>query len=101
MYREEITQFSQPLNREMHVLIHGYAGMPLLCFPTQDSPCRNYEEFGMTQQLADFIDDGRIQLFVVDTVDKESWSDTFGDNEHRTWIQEMYYHYIIEEVCSR
>ena len=100
MYREEVTQFSRHLEREMHILIHGDAGMPVLCFPTQDSMCRNYEEFGMVEQLEDFITDGRIQLFVVDTVDKESWSDSDGDPEQRIMIQEKYFHYITEEAMS-
>lgn len=101
MYREETTQYSSYLNRDMHMLIHGHAGVPFLSFPTQDSMCRNYEEFGMVDHLADIIDEGRIQLFVVDTVDAESWSQVFGDSEHRAWIQEQYFQYIIEEALPQ
>jgi esterase/lipase superfamily enzyme len=60
--------------------------------------CDNYENFGMIDLLQDYIDSGRIQLFCVDTVDKESWSDTNGDKGHRSYIQEMYYHHIVDEV---
>ena len=98
MYREEITHYSNSLGRDMHILIHGHAGMPILCFPTQDSMCHNYEDFGMTEQLSDFIDGGKIQLFVVDTVDRESWSNTFGDCAARADRQEQYYHYIVDEA---
>ena len=59
MQKEMITQYSQALNREMHVMIYGHDGIPFLCFPTQDSMCHNYEDFGMTDQLADYIDGGR------------------------------------------
>ena len=55
MQKEMITQYSQALNQEMHVMVYGHGGVPFLCFPTQDSMCRNYEDFGMTDQLADFI----------------------------------------------
>ena len=41
--------------------------------------CDNFENFGMIDVLQDYIDGGKIQLFSVDTVDKESWSDTWGD----------------------
>ena len=34
----------------------------------------------------------------MDTVDRESWSDEAGDAEHRSWIQEQYYHYIVDEA---
>ena len=82
----------------MHMMIYGYGGIPFLCFPTQDSLCHNYEDFGMTDQLADFIDGGRIQLFVVDTVDRESWSPKDGNPEWRAARQEQYYHYIVDEA---
>ena len=37
-------------------------------------------------------------FFSVDTVDKESWSDTWGDKGYRAWMQECYYRYIVDEV---
>ena len=98
MYREEITHYSHSLEREMHVMVYGKRGMPLLCFPTQDSSCHNYEDFGVVDQLADWIDGGKLQLFVVDTVDLESWSVKDGENSWRSARQEQYYHYIVDEV---
>lgn len=99
MYRKEITHYSSSLDREMHIMIYGQEGMPLLCFPTQNSKCHNYEDFGMIDQLSDFINDGRIQLYVVDTVDEESWSlEQGGENSWRSARQEQYFHYIVDEV---
>ena len=98
MQKEEITQYSSSLEKEMHIMVYGYGGVPFLCFPTQDSPCRNYEEFGMTDQLADYIDSGRIQLFVVDSVDRESWSPKDGIPEWRAARQEQYHRYVVDEV---
>lgn len=98
MHREEITHYSHSLGREMHVMAYGHGGVPFLAFPTQDSMCHNYEDFGMIGQLADYLDGGRIQLFVVDTVDAESWSLKGGDNVWRAARQEQYFHYIVDEV---
>ena len=98
MYREQVNHYSRALNRDMRVMIYGTGGMPFLCFPTQNSPCTNYEDFGMIDQLADFIDGGQIQLFVVDTVDIESWSARGADNERRALRQEQYFHYIVDEA---
>ena len=98
MYREEVTQYSNNLNREMHMMIYGHGGLPFLAFPTQDSLCHNYEDFGMIEQISDYLEDGRIQLFVVDTVDKESWSAKGQDNTWRSLQQENYYHYIADEA---
>ena len=98
MKREFYTQYSNYLNRDMHILVHGHAGVPVIAFPCQDGMCDNWESFNMQDTLAEFIESGRIQLFSVDTVDLESWSDKYGDKGHRSWMQEMYYNYIIEEA---
>ena len=98
MTREAMTHFSRILDREMHLMIYGQGGLPMLCFPTQNSMCRNYEDFGMIDNLADFIDGGKIQLFVVDTVDAESWSPKDGNKTWRAARQEQYFRYIIDEV---
>ena len=98
MDRSEITQYSFALDREMHMMIYGHGGIPLLCFPTQNSMCRNYEDFGMIDQLSDFIERGDFQLFVVDTVDAESWSLKEGIPEWRAARQEQYFRYIVEEA---
>ena len=98
MFREEAAHYSNSLGKDMHIMIHGHAGMPILCFPTQNSMCHNYEDFGMTDQLSDFIDRGMIQMFTVDTVDEESWSNICGDNNWRADRQEQYFHYIVDEA---
>ena len=98
MYREETSHFSSSLNKEMHIMIYGHAGVPFLCFPTQNSTCHNYEDFGMISQLSDFIEGGRVQLFVVDTVDAESWSPKDWDKTWRAARQEQYFHYIVDEA---
>ena len=40
----------------MNIRIYGGAGWPLLVFPTQDAMCDNYENFGMIDELAEYID---------------------------------------------
>ncbi len=98
MDRQWITQYSHHLNRDMHILVHGQGGVPFMAFPCQNSMCTNYEEFGMIDTISDYLDQGKIQFFTVDTVDRESFSDKYGDKEHRAWMQECYYRYIIEEA---
>ena len=98
MYREEATWYSPAMGRDMHVMIYGHDGLPFLAFPTQDSLCRNYEDFGMIDQLRDYLEHGRIRMFVPDTADRESWSAKDWDKGYRASRQEQYYTYITEEV---
>ncbi|MBR3746867.1 MAG: esterase family protein [Selenomonadaceae bacterium] len=82
----------------MTIKTYGAGGLPILVFPTQDAMSDNFENFGMIDTLKDFIDGGAIQLFCVDTVDQETWSNVWGDKVWRAARQENYYRYIIEEV---
>ena len=93
MYR-----YSKNLRRNMNVKIYGVGGLPILVFPTQDAMSDNFENFGMIDTLEEFIKSGQIQLFCVDTVDIETWSNVYGDKVWRAARQESYYNYIIEEV---
>ncbi len=96
--RREISHYSRFLEKEMHVLIYGHSGVPVIGLPTQDSKCHNFEDFHFTDEISDYIDQGKIQLFCVDSVDEESWSDESIENSWRSARQESYYHYLVDEV---
>ena len=90
--------FSHNLQRDMSIRIYGDGGVPILVFPTQDAMSNNFENFGMIETLANYLEGGKIQLFCVDTVDVETWSNVWGDKVWRADRQEKYYQYIVEEV---
>ena len=98
MYREKINYYSHQLDKEMHILIYGHDGLPFLAFPTQNSMCESYEDFGMIDAIADYLESGKIRYFVVDTVDMESWSPFDGEKSWRSARQEQYYRHITEEI---
>lgn len=98
MNRIEERWHSGNLQRDMTIKIYGEGGVPFLIFPTQDAMSDNFENFGMIETLKNFIDGGQIQLFCVDAVDAETWSNFYGDKEWRAARQESYYRYIVEEV---
>ena len=98
MYRDAISYHSNVLNEDLGVIVYGLEGYPVIVFQTQDSKCTNYEEFGMIAELSDFIDSGQVQLFCVDSIDKESWSDTNGDKGWRAQRQEDYFRFVTDEL---
>ena len=79
MVKEKLTQYSASLGKDMNIMVYGHGGVPVLGFPTQDSMCQNYEDFGLIDHIGDFIENRLAQFFVVDTVDAESWSCKNGD----------------------
>ena len=98
MESNEYIIHSSYLNRDMHVLRYGSAGVPFLGFPTHCSPCTNYEDFGAVQTLKPYLEGGRMQLFCAQTVDSESWYCEDGINTWRSARQESYHRFVVEEL---
>ena len=72
-----------------------------MVFPSQDGDCNQYESFGMIDVLSDFIEQGRIQVFCVGSVDLESWSDLNGNPRYRIEMQEKWFEHICYEMVPR
>ena len=99
---KEINWHSARLDRMMNIRVYGApTGVRILVFPTLDAMSEIVEIFGMFVAVADDLNRGRIQLFCVDTVDTETWSNLWGDKVWRAQRQEQYYAYIIDEVVPR
>ena len=98
MRYELITQHSACLDRDMQFGVYGHAGKLLIAFAAQDGKHNNYADFGMVDQLAPWIDQGRLMVITPDSLDEESWSDKDGDPAHRTYMQEQWFHYIVDEM---
>lgn len=98
MYRDAISYHSNVLGEDLGVIVYGMTGYPIIVFQTQDSKCTNYEDFGMISVLADYIDGGKVQLFCVDSIDQESWSNTNGDKSWRAQRQEDYFRFVTDEL---
>ena len=101
MKREYYKQHSDVLNEDMSMLVYGEGGYPVIAFQAQDAKSNNFEDFGMIDVLAPFIDEGRIQVFSVDNLDEESWSDEGGDKAARAWRQEEYFRFVTDELVPR
>lgn len=90
--------YSRSLERDMEYKLYGTAGRPVLVFPSQDGRFFDYENFGMVGVLGPWIESGKIRLICVDSIDRETWSDTNGDICRRIELHERWYHYIIDEL---
>ena len=101
MQIEYIREYSPILNRDVEFKRYGYSGKPVLVFPSQDGNCNQYEEFGMIDVLSDFIEQGRIQVFCIGSIDTESWSDKNGNPRHRIEMQERWFEHICYEMIPR
>ena len=98
MIREYLKDHSSRLGREMELLVFGHAGLPVMVFPTSGGRFFEFEDRGMIAALAGKIDAGQVQLYCVDSVDKESWYNKNVTPRLRITRHMLYEEYLIQEV---
>jgi len=96
-----IKHYSQSLGRDMEYKTYGDTGHVVLVFPSQDGRFFDYENMGMVDAAAPFIEAGKVRLICVDGIDGETWSKLDGDPRARIEQHERWYNYIIEEVIPQ
>jgi len=90
--------WSDHLQQDMELKVYGHAGKPVMVFPCQGGRFYEWEDFRMIEAIHWFIDEGKIQLFTVDSVDKQSWANWDAHPADRGRRHEDYDRYIIQEV---
>lgn len=90
--------YSDSLGREMELKTYGERGKPVLCIPCQNGRFYDFENFKMLDAWAPFIEQGKVWVITVDTIDSETWSDKNGNpylriRRHEAWVQ-----YLLREV---
>ena len=98
MNREYRTWHSPSLGQEMELLVYGHAGRPFLVFPTSSGRVYDFENYGMVQAAERFIENGKIRLFAVDSIDPQSWDNKEIRPEEKARRHNDYDAYIISEV---
>lgn len=69
----------------------------MLVFPTSMGRFYQYEDFGMIGALSERINDGRLQVFCVDSVDEQSWYNKTAHPRDRVLRHIQYENYIAHE----
>lgn len=90
--------YSQSLGRDMEYKVYGDGKRTMLVFPSQDGRFYDYENFGMTDILAPWIERGDLRVVCCDSIDGETWSNKNGDARWRIEQHERWYHYIVDEL---
>lgn len=98
MKTEYFKFYSHALGRDMECKVYGHAGRPVLFIPCQDGRFFDFENFNMTDTWAPWIESGKVTIFSIDTIDKETWSDTNGDAFWRIRRHEDWFRYITDEM---
>ena len=91
-------RYSPALGRDMEWKVYGHAGRPVLYIPCQNGRFYDFENYHMTDVWAPWIDGGEVMVFAIDTMDQETWSDSYGDCRRRIERHEQWIRYITDEM---
>ena len=98
MDRSTTSWFSPSLQKEMPIVTYGTYGFALLLVPTAGADYLEYERFQMIDQLAPFIEAGKMKVFSIDSINKESWLNNEMLGEHKAIKHNQYNEYVYNEV---
>lgn len=98
MTREIHQWYSPALNKEMPIAVYGHYGYALLMIPTAAADYLEYERFELINTLSPFINEGKIKIFSVNSINTESWMNKQMEGAHKAIRQNQFNHYIYDEV---
>jgi esterase/lipase superfamily enzyme len=98
MHRDHQRWYSHRLNRDMGVAIYGNYGSPILAFPTSCGDEWEMEGQGMIGTLSPYLEQGRIRIFCINSVNSDSFQNKGAHPFHRSWMQAQYDAYVANEV---
>lgn len=90
--------YSPHLGMDMPIVSYGYAGHPLLLFPTAQADFLENERFFLIKSIERFIFEGRVRVFSIDSINRHAW---MNDDLHPLEMarrQGLYTRYIENEV---
>ncbi|MEZ0486257.1 esterase family protein [Fibrella aquatica] len=98
MKESYIKYYSHHLGRDIEMLVYGDWGYPVLLFPTTMGRFYEARDFQLTEAARGHIEAGRIKLYCIDSVDRDSW---YGRHLHpgtRIWNHVLYDRFLCEEL---
>ncbi|HVX49223.1 MAG TPA: alpha/beta hydrolase-fold protein, partial [Chitinophagaceae bacterium] len=97
--RKEVTSWhSAALNMEMPVAVYGHYGFALLMIPTAAADYLEYERFQLIDALSPFINSGKIKVYSINSINKESWLNDSMVPAHKAIRQNQFNEYVHNEV---
>ena len=82
----------------MNLVVYGHWGPPMLLFPTSGGDEWEAEHQGLIGAIEEFIEPGRVKVYALGSVNKESFYDRQASPLHRSYVQSRFDAYVHQEV---
>ena len=86
------------LAQQMPIVSYGDRGRPILLFPTAAADFLENERFFLVKSVEPFIQQGRIRLFSIDSINRQAWMDRTLPVAEQARRQALYAAYVEGEV---
>lgn len=98
MKRELTSWYSPSLNKDMPIVTYGHYGFALLLVPTAGADYLEYERFQLIDDLAPFINEGKVKVFSINSENKSSWLNKEMAPWDKSFRHEQWNDYVYNEV---
>jgi esterase/lipase superfamily enzyme len=98
MKRELTSWYSPSLNKEMPIARYGEMGFSLLLVPTAAADYLEYERFQLMDHLQPFINEGKVSVFSIDSINNESWLNNNMHPRDKSIRHQQWNNYVFNEV---
>jgi len=98
MERTLYSWHSPSLNKEMPIAIYGHYGFALLLVPTAAADYLEYERFHLLDQIAPFIEAGKLKVYSIDSINNESWLNHHMSPVEKAIRHQQWNNYVFNEV---
>src|SRR5688572_7732802 len=90
--------YSSNLYKEMPIAVYGHFGPALLLIPTAAADYLEYERFQLIDSLNSFVNEGRIKIFSINSINTESWMNDHMNPRDKSIRHQQFNNYVFEEV---
>jgi esterase/lipase superfamily enzyme len=98
MNRELTSWYSPALGKDMPMACYGHYGFALLLIPTAAADYLEYERFQLIDALAPHINHGKLRVFSIESMNKESWMNNEMEPAHKAIRHNQFNEYVFNEV---
>ncbi|MEO6961090.1 MAG: alpha/beta hydrolase-fold protein [Puia sp.] len=97
--KEEYHKWHSPsLNRNVEMLVFGYAGQPVILFPTSQGAYYQNKDQGMIDAVKGLIENGKVKIYCPDSLDDQTWYNKSVSPEERAHNYTCYDHMLETEL---
>lgn len=93
--------YSPSLSREIEMLVFGDRGYPVIIFPTTMGRYYESKDFGLIESARWFIEQGLVQIYCPDSIDKLSWYNRAIHPAQKVKNHIWYDKMLLDEIVQR